>query len=234
MMPERDAWRAVWEHWRGWLANVLGGAGLLAAAYGWFWIPDEKIWHLALSAVMAMAIAGGIIWLAGASAGAMAGSKARYRQCAVWLGGLVAWAGLIQWLGAGAPRQGAWLASLAAMMLRKPLEPAAVTQWVALFWTAILWLGFVALVPYLSLTWREASRSLRRKRYWAAALAGVFTGFWLPWQLFQWAPGFEGFNVQIASLAIRLAIAWTVMVTAWLWLLALPSRHAGSTATSSS
>jgi hypothetical protein len=50
-------------------------------------------------------------------------------------------------------------------------------------------------------------------------------GFWLPWRLFHWAPGFEGFSVQVTSVVIRLAIAWTAMVTAWLWLVALAAHH---------
>ena len=232
-MPERDAWRTVRRHWRLWLVNLIAGAGLLAAAYGWFWIPDQKFWQLALSALAALTITGACIWLAAASAAALAESKARYGQCAVWLATLSLWVWVVQWLNAGSPRQSAWLASLWAKAVHGQVNPALLTPMLGFIWTAVLWVGFVALVPYLHLSWKESAAALRKRRYWAAALAGVFAGFWLPWQLFQWAPGFEGFNVQVTSLAIRLAIAWTVMVTAWLWLLALAARQTGSTVTSS-
>jgi hypothetical protein len=92
---------------------------------------------------------------------------------------------------------------------------------VGFFWTALLWAGVVALMPLVS----GAAKPLGSLRYWLGAAVGVVVGFWLPWRLFQWAPGFEGFNVQVASVAIRLTIAWTVTVTAWLWLMALAARQ---------
>ena len=220
-MPERDAWKAVFAKWKIWLANVLGGAGLLAATYGWFWIPDQKTWHLAVSAVAALAITTVCVWLTAITVAALAGAPARFGRCAMWLATLSVWVGLAGWLGAHAPRHGAWLASLLTMLVRKPVSPAALAPVADFFWNALLWAGIVALVPLVSGT-RKPLGSLR---YWLAAAVGVVAGFWLPWRLFHWAPGFEGFSVQIASVAIRLAIAWTVMVTAWLWLVALAAHY---------
>lgn len=220
-MPERDALMAVFAKWRIWLANVLGGAGLLAAAYGWFWMPDEKTWHLAVSAVAALAITAACIWLTSITVAALGGAPARFGRCAMWLAALSVWVGLAGWMGAYAPRHAAWLASLLTMLVRRPVSPAALAPVAGFFWTALLWAGVIALVPLVS----GAVTPLGSLRYWLGAAVGVVVGFWLPWRLFLWAPGFEGFSVQVASVAIRLAIAWMVMVTAWLWLVALTAHH---------
>jgi len=115
-MPERDALMAVFAKWKIWLANVLGGAGLLAATYGWFWIPDEKTWHLAVSGVTALAITAACIYLMTVTVAADTRREARFGRCAMWLATLSVWVGLIEWIGASAPRQGAWLASVRRMV----------------------------------------------------------------------------------------------------------------------
>ncbi|MCE5310797.1 MAG: hypothetical protein LLG20_24415 [Acidobacteriales bacterium] len=232
-MTERDALKAAFSPWKIWLANVLGGAGLLAATYGWFWIPDTKIWHLAVSAVVALGIVFGFVYLTAATVAARAGSKPQLTRCAAWIAALSVWVGLIVRAGVLAPRQGRWLASLATMTLRKPVSPASVTPAVDFLWTVVLSLGIIALVPWLIRLAGGAAVSLRSRRYWLVAIVGVFVGFWLPWRLFHWAPGFEGFSVQVASVVIRAAVAWVVMVTAWLWLLALAAKSPASVVTSS-
>jgi hypothetical protein len=223
-MPERDALIAVLTKWKIWLFNALGGAGLVAAAYGWFWIPDEKTWHLAVSFAAALAITAACIYLLAVTVTHQIGSKVPFRRCAVWLATLSVWVGMIEWAGASAPRQGAWLASLLTMTVRKPVSPTTLTPVTGFLWTAILWLGIVALVPWLCLAARDAAKVLCYRRYWISAVAGVVVGFWLPWRLFQWAPGFEGFNVQLASVVIRLTIAWIVIVIAWLWLVTIAAQ----------
>lgn len=223
-MPERDALIAVLTKWKIWLANALGGAGLLAATYGWFWIPDERTWHLAASAAAALAITAAYIYLTAATAAASTGGKARFGRCAMWLAALSVWVGLAGWIGGTAPRQGAWLASLWTMTVRKPVSPATLTPLVGALWSVVLWLGVIALVPWLIRLAGGSAASLGSRRYWVSGVVGVLVGFWLPWRLFQWAPGFEGFNVQLASVAIRLMIAWIVMVTAWLWLVMIAAQ----------
>ncbi len=158
-MPERDAWKAVFARWRIWLANVLGGAGLLAASYGWFWIPDQKTWHLAASAVAALAITAAAIWLTSITVAALAGAPARFGRCAMWLATLAVWVGLIGGIGAHAPRHAAWLASLLTMLVRRPVSPATLAPLVGFFWTALLWAGVVALLP---LVWRERRGEIAR------------------------------------------------------------------------
>jgi hypothetical protein len=232
-MPERDALKVVLAKWKIWLANVLGGAGLLAATYGWFWIPDEKTWHLAFSVVAALAITTACIYLTAVTVSALAGTPVCFGRCAMWLAVLSVWIGLVEWLGASAPRLAAWLASLLTMVVRKPVSPASLAPISGFFWTVILWAGIIALVPLLSLPARNALKSLRRWRYWLAAAAGAVVGFWLPWRIFHWAPGFEGFSVQVASVVIRLVIAWMVMVTAWMWLVALAARGTSTVVRSS-
>jgi hypothetical protein len=232
-MTEREALKAAFRPWKIWLANVLGGAGLLAATYGWFWIPDQKIWHLAVSAVVSVAIVFACIYLTAATAAARVGAKVRLTRCAAWLAAISLWVGMIELAGASAPRQARWLSSFVTMTFRKPVSPASVTPVVDFLWTAILWLGIIALVPWLIRLAGGAAVSLRSRRYWLLAIVGVFVGFWLPWRLFHWAPGFEGFSVQVASVVIRAVIAWVVMVTAWLWLMALAAQSPACVVTSS-
>lgn len=232
-MLEKDALKAVFAKWKIWLANLLGGAGMLAATYGWFWIPDEKTWHLALSALAALGIAAACIYLLAVTVASKTQSKPCFGKSAMWLAALAAWIGLVEWAGAAAPRQGAWLASFATMAIRKPVSPATLTSVAAFFWHVILWLGILAMVPLLGMAMKDAVQTLRRRRYWIAGVTGVVVGFWLPWRLFLWAPGFEGFRVQVASVAVRLLVAWAVMVTAWLWLLTLAARGGTPVVTSS-
>ena len=228
MSPENEAWAAVRANQRIWLLNVLGNAVLAAAVYGWFWIPDEKAWQLVLSAAAALVIPAALIWLYGITVAALEGGARRLARCALWLAALALWIELMMWLSGFGPRMAAWLASLLTMLVQRPVSPAITTAVTAGLWPVVLAAGILLLVPFGSLSARKAWRVYRSGRYWLGSAVLLLAGFYLPWKLAMWAPKIGGITMQARSMVLRFGIAWVVAVTAWLLLLALAGRFAGT------
>ena len=63
MSPERRALSVFWSHKGFFLLHAVADAVWIALALSWFWLPDSKVWGLALAAVEALALILAALWL---------------------------------------------------------------------------------------------------------------------------------------------------------------------------
>lgn len=252
LQPEREAVAAVWRRKRLWLLHLTGNAVLLAAGYTWLWIPDEKAWQVAASAVLGLVLLAGALWLHG-------GSLAYFRQAhggeagGLWpvlratvrrLPALAAWAALlllVLWVVAWASDftgvASAWLASALTLLSRRPVSPAILARlFIALVWVVNWVVVPVLLLPLASQVagegfngfrgpaLRRAWTLFRRERYWLDYVALFALGAYLPGRLVWWAPEVTGMTAEAVSLLIRFLAAYLLAVTFWLLLVSLVGR----------
>lgn len=177
-----------------WIIEFVANAILIAIFYQWLGIRDSRASQLILSAVIALVIAAGTIWL----------HSRTFNQKPLHFGFMLLIFVLLYWGIAYLPldRMGLWLASTLTLRSRKPVSPATVTNilnWVR--WT-IQWI----VVPLLI---------LRRKRpvVWLQFAAVVLAGFLIPHYLVNWTPKLESTAAQIASFIIRFGIAYCLVVS---------------------
>jgi hypothetical protein len=65
MSPERKALSVFWSHPGFFILHALADAIWIALALSWFWLPDSKVWGLAMAAVEALFLIVAALWLIG-------------------------------------------------------------------------------------------------------------------------------------------------------------------------
>ena len=65
MSPEKQALSIFWSHKGFFLLHAFADAVWIALALSWFWLPDSKVWGLALAAVEALLLILAALWLIG-------------------------------------------------------------------------------------------------------------------------------------------------------------------------
>jgi hypothetical protein len=63
MSPEKKALWVLWTHPGFFLLHALADAVWIALALSWFWLPDSKVWGLALAAVELVFLIVAALWL---------------------------------------------------------------------------------------------------------------------------------------------------------------------------
>src|SRR5207249_2590938 len=63
--PEKQALAVFWSHKRFWALQTVGIAAWTALALAWFWLPDSRVWGVALAALQGLAVIFGGLWLIG-------------------------------------------------------------------------------------------------------------------------------------------------------------------------
>ncbi len=162
---ERRAAAAVWVHKRLWLLQAAGNIALLALGYGWLWIPEESVWQLAGSALLALVLLAGALWLHGGSLAffrqlhategdSLASVGSVYRVALRWLPALVVWAALLivvlwflDWIEGLRSDASAWVASWLTMTLWRPISP----QGLGRVFSALVWLVNWFVIPLAAL-----------------------------------------------------------------------------------
>jgi hypothetical protein len=61
--PEKKALSVIWSHKGFFLLHALADAVWIALALSWFWLPDSKVWGLALAVVEALFLILAAMWL---------------------------------------------------------------------------------------------------------------------------------------------------------------------------
>jgi hypothetical protein len=226
MNLEREALAAVFRDKRVWGVNVVGNAALFGLVYAWFWIPDAHVWQLLFSLLLAAGTLAAALWLHASTLATLARGPRRVGRLAAWAAVLALFLWLAVWLHGYAGQFSVWLASLLTMTLRQPVSPRGV-EWVfRVLWAVVLIGGSVLLLPFAARGFAEAWRICRQLGYWLDAVVLVVAGFYLPWRLVCWTPETGGILTETLSLLLRFALAWLVMVTAWLLLHAIAAAHA--------
>jgi hypothetical protein len=239
---ERRALSDVWGRKKLLWVYLLGNAVLIALAYGWLWIGEETVLEVLFSAVLALAVIGGALWLHAtalaafhAEAGPLPVGLAwrRLPRFLPWAALAVVGVALAVWLSGYAPKVTPWLASLFTLRLRTPVSPQQV-DWI---YPALLrGLGVVAVLALLPLASQaagggfskgDALQLAARPRYWLACAVLVLAGLYLPGRLVGWIPSFESLAAQAASLAVRFGLAYLLAATGALTLAAVIGQLAG-------
>src|SRR5579864_7221046 len=63
MSPEKQALSVFWSHKGFFLLHALADAVWIALALSWFWLPDSKVWGLALAVIEALILIVAAVWL---------------------------------------------------------------------------------------------------------------------------------------------------------------------------
>src|SRR5579859_3785124 len=63
MSPEKKALAVLWSHPGFFLLHAFADAVWIALALSWFWLPDSKVWGLALAVIEALLLIVAALWL---------------------------------------------------------------------------------------------------------------------------------------------------------------------------
>ena len=226
MNLEREALSGLARQPRLWWLSLFGYAGLAALIYGWFWIPDERVWQVVFSGVAAVAVVAAVVWVEGSILSRLVGARLCWWRVLAWLAVAALFVALTAWVAGCGERFSIWLASRLTMTIRKPISPHGVGWVFSTLWTLVLVGGAALLVPFATRGFAEAWRVCRKLAWWLDAVVVLVAGFYLPWKLVHWSPEIGGLITQTASMVVRFALAWAMVVTAWLLLHSLATLHA--------
>jgi len=224
-----------------WLLNLFGGAVLLAGVYWFLVLPDARSWQVAGSAVLALAIIFFGLWLRAGSfayfrvaafrdnAGVWRAFRHALRHIialAIWIIPLAALEWLLFRCLRYAPQFGVWFWQKApALRFGSPRVIFHVAQWLIVLTMALLvalWAPIASTVAAAGLKPGRMFRSwriLKRGSYWLWFVALALAGVYLPYKLVWWIPDLSTLRAQAWSMAGRFALAYLLLITAWVSLL---------------
>jgi hypothetical protein len=224
-----------------WLLNLFGGAALLGGVYLWLTMPDAHGWQVAASALLAVALVFFGLWLrVGSFAYFRVGEfrdsgevwrafRHSVRHMVAFLVWTIPFAG-VEWLlyacMSFVPQFGVWWWQKApALRFGSPRAVSHAAEWVLLIVMVLLgalWLPLASTVaavgfkqPWLGRSWRL----LRMGSYWLWLVLLVIVGGCLPYKIVWWIPELSTLAAQGWSAGLRLALAYTLVISAWVSLL---------------
>jgi hypothetical protein len=226
-----------------WLLNVVGNAALVACFYFWLLLPDAHGWQVGASALLALVVIFGGVWL-------RAGSFAYFRvgdfreNASVWrafrhalrhIVALLLWLiplAVVEWclisLRQYAPQFGVWFWQKSPIHfgLGSPRQVYHVADWLLWFliWVLIpiIWLPIASTVAAAGLRSARMARSLRllrRPAYWLWFVALMLIGAYIPYKIVWWIPDLSTLTKQSWSVGLRFALAYLLLISAWVALL---------------
>lgn len=218
-----------------WLLNFVANAAALATLYFWLTIPDARGWQVAASALIAVAIAGLVLWL-------RAGTLAWFRMAdfrrepniwpayrhslrnvpalGFWVGlfVLVAWTlvGLRQYV----PQFAVWI----RQQLNAGPSPRNIMNdlnWLLHVIVVVvmpgLWVPIATTVSASGVHPAHLARSRRvwkRPAYWLWLCLLLGVGLYIPYRLVWWIPDLRTIHQQAWSMVGRFLLAYIILVTA--------------------
>ena len=218
--------------------QFLGNLLVLGLGYYWLGVSESRAATLAWSALVALLIlclacclhGGLLVFFHGG--GSPARTVLRHLGpfvAAVLLVGALYWA-LAQWADySGTPALR--IASWCTLKLRKPVKPAAVLRVFNFVLMLLRWMVIpVYVLPMFSgiavRGWRgcgEFGRLRRNHFYWIAAPLLLVCALAVPAALIRWVPLTSSFAIEMASLAVRGALAYLLFLCSWIFLASLTS-----------
>jgi hypothetical protein len=233
------------DDWRVWLLHVLANSLLFALFVGWLFIPESHNWQLGLSLLSIIAlVAAGLVLHAGTLsyfAERYSSSPAPLRTgyvralrhvlafaiCVLFL--YVVWLQVGR-LDAYQRMLPAYLRSTMPVQVRRHVSRAAISgayqtaifvlRWIVVpgvllpFAAAVAHFGFQGLLQGPPAAWR----AVRTGVYWLAIAVAAVAGVLLSSHLVAWRPLSHGATLsrETASMALRFAIAYLVVLASWL------------------
>jgi len=241
---ERRALGEVWGQKKLLGAHLVGNALLLWAVYALLGRPDQTVWQLVVSALLALVVLFAAVWLHGTALAAFHGvgqagtlrvglpwaSLRRLPKLLPWVLLAAALLALAVWLAGYGPRVTVYLSSRFTLWLRAPVSPQKI-EWVypALLRSLCL-IGWLVLLPLASqaagggFSKRQALEMAAAWRYWLACALLVLAGIYLPGRLIWWILPVQGLFLETLSMLVRFSLAYLLAVTAWLTLAAVIGR----------
>jgi|SRR5579871_682508 len=224
-----------------WLLNLFGNAALLTGVYCFLVLPDAHRSQVAASALLALIVAFGGLWLRAGSFAYFRVADFRDAGC-VWRAfrhalrhiiALLIWMvpiAVIEWLLfrclVYAPQFGVWFwQKVPALRFGSPRAIFHVTEWftwIAMVLLAIVWLPVASTVAAAGLkpsrmwcSWRL----LKRGSYWLWCCVLGFAGGYLPYKVVWWIPALDTLKAQAWSAGLRFLLAYVLLISAWVALL---------------
>ncbi|MBZ5598411.1 MAG: hypothetical protein LAN83_08815 [Acidobacteriia bacterium] len=243
----REAMAMAWSSKRVWLLQFLLNPVLFALGVWWLTIPEARIWQLGLSALLALVVVVGALWLQAGTLVYFAGEQepgAAFRWVERTLVAFAAWvlvAGVCLCLVESWSHQtyqyASYFRSILPMGVRRYVsDPQLVLSMNLLFWV-LFWVITPGLLLPLGLQmakrgfrglgkdgWRVWARTVRVRQYWAVLMALALLGVRLPQGFIGWVPKIASVSGQTASMVLRFLVAWTIAVTAWVVLASVVGR----------
>ncbi len=212
-----------------WMLQLFGTLLLLACMYWWLSWPDEHVWQVAASAVMALLLLAGTVCLERTVFAAHQNCAGKvlprhgFTQCAafgLWLAVFAVLEFLLLSVSGGVERVAVRFAQVLHLPPRLTTSALTwcvfVTMWVLLPSLMLPVGSLVASRGFAALRWRAvayALRALRTLRYWggfALALACVYASI----RLTGWIPERPTLRAELWSAGLRLGSAYLLVVTA--------------------
>ena len=234
---ERRALGEVWGHKKLLGVHLVGNALLLWAVYALLGRPDQTVWQLVVSALLALVVLFAAMWLHGTALAAFhrVGQAPglplrRLPKLLPWVLLAAALLAVAVWLAGYGPRVTVYLSSRFTLWLRAPVSPQKI-EWVypALLRSLCL-IGWLVLLPLASqaagggFSRRRALKMAATWRYWLACALLVLAGIYLPGRLIWWILPVQGLFFETLSMLVRFSLAYLLAVTAWLTLAAVIGR----------
>jgi hypothetical protein len=220
-----------------WVLHVIANAFLVFGVYAWLSIGDADAAQLTGTVIYGIAIAFLAVWLhAGTFRYFGADVRDSRLRIAFWnvLPALAPFAlvcivaalvyALFSRAGGQSPDTAATMASWLTLKLRHPVKPVVIAR--VLFWILriVEWFGapllFLPLASAAALRgWPGLARNplgMLSRRYALLCPALLLAAFFVPGLIANWVPGLHGVTLQTVSAVVRFAIAWLILITAWL------------------
>ena len=224
-----------------WLLNIVANAALMVAVYLWLVLPDMRAWQVALSAVLALVIIFCALWLRTGTFAYFRLTEFRengtvwdcFRRTRVHILPFLLWTvplACVEWCLFQAlryaPQFGVWIWQKAPFLrIGSPRTMNHIAEWcigIAMFLALACWLPIASSIAASGLRSHNFGRSLRVVRhgaYWLWLIGLVVVGGYLPYRLIWWVPDITTLTGQAWSAGLRLAVAYLIVVSAWIALL---------------
>ncbi len=207
----------------------VGNAAAILLALAWLQIPDSHVWQVAISALCGLLWVAGVLWLYADIFQRLSAepwpSMVR-RIVVIVLVVVIAWL-LLDAIGAGRAKEGLfagyWNSKFSAHSRVFFTYPRLVA-WQEAFYNVLQWaLGTLLLaIAFAAAEWRRVTGICRNVWYWVVAAIATWAGLYLTGLLADWTPG-HSTRMQIASVLLRLAVAYTINILLLCWVLAVAS-----------
>jgi hypothetical protein len=217
-----------------WALQAVATLALLALGYWWLTWPDEKLWQVVASLLIAIVMAFFSLWMQCTVFGAFysAPDGLRLRRSLRSLPAYALWKivfGIIELALLAFYWNGERYAVRLAQILH--LSPRTVTSTLDWGTWGVIWVLVPAvLLPIGSRVARDGFTALRgaelqnelgalrKLRYWLGLAVVLLTGVYLPYRLIHWVPNRATLTGELWSAAVRLSAAYLLAVTALVWL----------------
>ena len=217
------------------LGHLVVNALLLCLGYYWLGVGETRAATLTWSAFLALVLVCLGSWIYGASFAYFQSDNRRASAAwrtacrnlwplAVAVIAVTTIYFLLAWWAGYSAKPASTFASFLTLKLRKPVKPSSVLRVFNVALWLIRWVILpVLLLPMLSAVagsgwrgFRSVGTLARKWIYWIEAPLLLLCAFWVPLKILGWIPEVGGFGMEVASLAVRAAVAYLLFIAGWL------------------